>query len=381
MTIGIRWLSLLGGGYEEASDAYLSGLRAAGIPVSWTPLGWPSRSWNTSFGPLDRVEADGHVHRDIAYRQIEHDTLVVHSLPWWHERLRSEADGRPLIAYTTWETDRLPAEWVESLNRYDRVLVPSRFNATVFESSGVVAPVRVVAHVARQHRPTPLPPNSGGKYVFYVIATWTSRKAILDAVSAYLHAFTADDDVVLLIHTTRADLIACARLGGTPEALPERETWFSLAKALAGQRGAPEITLSTRTLTRGEVDALHTRGDCFLLLSHGEGWGLGAFEAAAAGNPVIVTGWGGTCDFLPGAYPYCVDYDLEPTISAEPDEWWAPREGEYWAKARIAHAAKLMRQVFEQRDEARRWGGLLQSHVREFFSEERVIRDLLDALV
>ena len=142
----------------------------------------------------------------------------------------------------------------------------------------------------------------------------------------------------------------------------------------------PHITLSTRLLDPGELDYLHTESDCFLLLSHGEGWGLGAFDAAASGNPVIVTGWGGTLEFLPECYPYVVEYDLLPTTTAEPDAWWEPLPVERWANARIDHAVELLRRVFEHRDEARQWGTALQSHVHESFSEARVIRALIDAL-
>jgi glycosyltransferase involved in cell wall biosynthesis len=270
------------------------------------------------------------------------------------------------------------------LNRYDRVLVPSRFNAAVFKSSGVTAPLFVVPHIARPAQPPAVParPGSDGRFVFYLIATWTSRKAILDAVSAYLTAFTADDAVALLIHTTAEDHVASARLArhGQPMTGRDASTWFTLANALAGRRRAPDITLSTSRLTRAEVDALHAQGDCFVCLSRGEGWGLGAFDAAAVGNPVIVTGWGGTVDFLPAGYPYCVDYDLVPTITDEPDLWWEPRPGEHWAKASIAHAATLLRRVFDHRDEAFAWGNVLRSNIYANFASAPVTHRLIDAL-
>jgi hypothetical protein len=172
----------------------------------------------------------------------------------------------------------------------------SQFNRTVFERSGVSAPVRVVPHIARLPAEQSRRRDAGEEFVFYVVATWTSRKALLDAISAYLEAFTAEDFVRLLIHTTAHDHVAHARLerAVTPHAPGEGETWFTLARALAGRRSAPPITLSTRQLDRDLVHALHAASDCFMLLSHGEGWGLGAFEAGAAGIPVIVTGWGGT---------------------------------------------------------------------------------------
>ena len=376
MTAGVRWLSVVpGSGYGDAGEAYRKGLRAAGVPVSWTPLGWPSRSWDSPYGPLDDVGGE-----EAANAAIEHDTVVVHSTPLWHARLREEAAGRALVAFTTWETDRLPPEWVQILNRYDRVLVPSSFNAAVFAASGVEPPVHVVPHIVRGIGPSA--GRADGPFVCYLIATWTSRKAILHAVEAFLRAFSADDGVVLAIQTSREDYVASARALRTVATRPavERETWLTLSRALAGRRSAPEITLGTRLLSRAEVDALHRDGDCFLLLSHGEGWGLTASDAAAAGNVVIVTGWGGTLDLLPDGYPYLVDCDLVATIAAEPDLWWEPRLREHWANARIDHAAALLRHVYEHPDEARAWGRTLRAHVRERFSEARVTRVLLDAL-
>jgi len=382
MTFGVRWLSVgPGSGYGDAGVAYRAGLRAVGIPVSWTPLGWPSLAWNAAHGPVEAATVRGVGQLETADEAIEHDTVVVHSPPLWHSRLLEEADGRALVACTTWETDRVPQDWVEILNCYDRVLVPSRFNATVFERSGVQPPVHVVPHVVKRSSASRLRRRSG-RFVFYLIATWTSRKAILDAVFAFMRAFTAQDAVELVIHTTPEDHIARARLQrtGTPHVAAESGTWFSLARALAGRRSVPDITLTTRVLDPRELDDLHTACDCFLLLSHGEGWGLGAFDAAASGNPVIVTGWGGTLEFLPDSYPYCVEYDLVPTTTAEPDAWWAPLPAERWANARIGHAAELLRRAFEHRDEARRWGIALQSHVHESFSETRITRALIDAL-
>jgi glycosyltransferase involved in cell wall biosynthesis len=364
-----------GSGYGYASEAYRAGLRAAGVPVSWTLLGYPSPVWHTAHGPVDDRDYEGVIAGDPA-RVIEHDTVVVHSTPMWHERLAAESSGRLLAAYTTWETDRLPDEWVAILNRYDRVLVPSRFNAEVFHSSGVTVPLRVVPHVApdvqtRASAPAP----DGAPFVFYLIAMWTTRKAILEAVEAFLAAFDSRDDVVLVIHTTPDDLVARARGGAGRQAAS-----LSLAKALAGRRNVPEIVLSTRRLPRAEVDRLHVQGDCFVCLSRGEGWGLGAFEAAAFGNPAIVTGWSATPEFLPEGYPYLVDYDLIPTTDDQPDVWWQPRPGERWAKARIPHAAALLRHVYSHRDEARFWGRTAQAHVLGNFNSTMVTDRLLQAL-
>jgi glycosyltransferase involved in cell wall biosynthesis len=386
MTQGVRWLSIVpGSGYGNASQAYLSGLRTAGVPVSWTPLGWPSDVWHLPYGPLLDPQLGGFTHRDVANIDIPHDTVVVDSIPIWSSQLAGESAPRRLVAFTTWETDRLPEESVAVLNRYDRVLVPSHFNRAVFESSGVTAPIRVVPHIAPDV-PAVSPDDRqqvDDRFVFYLIATWTTRKAIPDAVEAFLAAFTAEDNVRLVIHTTPNDLVAQARSQADDHGVrnpDQTATWFTLAHALAGRSEAPPIVLSTRHLVQSEVDALHLGGDCFVSLSRGEGWGLGAFDAAAFGNPVVVTGWGGTPEFLPPAYPYCVDYDLIPTIDDPPDAWWEPRGDEHWAKARVAHAAALLRQVFEHRSEARAWGGKLATHIRTNFESDEITLRLLEAI-
>ena len=255
MIAGIRWLSIgPGTGYGNASESYLRGLRRTGVPVTWTPIGWPSSTWDSPLGPVTDFtwhKLDRAAHLDIANRAIEHDVVVVHSTPLWHDQLAVEADGRPLVAYTTWETDRLPADSVAVLDRYDGVLVPSRFNATVFKSSGVTAPLGVVPHIARAPRWRVPATGTADTLIFYLIATWTARKAILDVVSAYLTAFTTADDVLLVIHTTPDDLIARARAArcGRPAEHHETATWFTLAKTLARRTNVPEITLSTRWLT------------------------------------------------------------------------------------------------------------------------------------
>lgn len=385
MTQGIRWMSLVpGSGYGNASRDYLSGLRAAGVPLTWTPLGWDHVLSGSAFGPLAEPHLEQLEHGDLVGRTVAHDTVIVHATPFWHDWLAREAAGRRLVAYSTWETDRLPPEWVATLNRYDAVLVPSQLNRSVFVASGVSRPVEVVPHALRPAPSVPGParsaPDEGRPLTFYLIATWTTRKAILDTIEAFVRAFDDADAVRLVIQSGPTDLIS--QRAGRSAGPPRRQdaTWISLARALAGRSRLPEIVLRTKHLDEEAIDALHAEGDCFVLLSRGEGWGLGAFDAAAAGNPVVLTGWGGSPEYLPAGYPYLVDYDLAPTSWDPPDLFFEPRAGERWARARLDHAAGLLRRVYEQWDEAARWARRAQDHIRARYRPEQVTRRLLAAV-
>ena len=73
-------------------------------------------------------------------------------------------------------------------------------------------------------------------------------------------------------------------------------------------RDAPTICVLPYELSGRGVDMLHEIGDAYVSLSHGEGWALGAFDAATRGTPVLATGFGGHRDYLgddwPGAVPW-----------------------------------------------------------------------------
>jgi glycosyltransferase involved in cell wall biosynthesis len=383
---GVRYLAHWpGDGLGDAAAAYLSGLRARAVPVSWVPLDWGTGTWGPGhpLAPWPGPSPRSCQHSDICNVDLDYDVTLVHSLMRWYEGWPST--GR-YAAYATYEADRLPERSVAALNHYDSVLVPSRQNLEVFRNSGVVVPVRLVPHIARPPRPVAgagLPGLPAETFVFYLIATWTCRKAVPDAVTAFLEAFTAADDVALVLKTTDADHVALRRLREGRDAEPARHSgrsWWSLAALIAKYPDPPPIRLITRALPRAEIDALHTRGDCFVSLARGEGWGLGAFEAGAAGNPAVVPGWGGHLDYLPAGYPYCAGYRLVPTAAEELDDWWERLDDQRWAKADVTHASYLLRRIFEHRGEAREWGRRLRHHIMTNFTAEQVMPRLLAAL-
>ncbi len=389
---GIRYFSHLPGtGQGDSAQEYLSALRAAGVPVAWTPLAYGTGTWGDHYplAPVPGPPAGAWRHRDIAGDAVDCDTAIVHSTPLWPPAWALDPGIRRL-ACTTFEADRLPARWLAILSRYDGVFVPSRHSQRVCRDSGLSVPVdRGAAH--RRSRPARTRPARtqastvstadfglpAHTMVFYLIATWTMRKAVPDAVRAFLNAFTAADDVALVLKTSEQDRVAL-RSGGTgPHA---GMSWFSLARLLAGYPAPPPIRLITGDVGPEEIAQLHARGDCFVSLSRGEGWNLGAFDAGAAGNPVVVTGWGGHLDYLPAGYPYCVRYDLVPTTEDAPDDWFEAEPGQRWARADIGHASHLLREIYSRRQDARRWGQLLQRHILANFTAERITPLLLAGL-
>jgi glycosyltransferase involved in cell wall biosynthesis len=227
-------------------------------------------------------------------------------------------------------------------------------------------------------------PDLGDRFTFYTIGTWTTRKAMADTISAFLDAFTAQDDVALVVKTTPWDQQSVARIARGLEPLgPPRwpaATWMTVATLLAGRRNVPKLHLVAESVPPREIAALHARGDCFFSLTRSEGWGLCISDALEVGNPAVVTGWGAPVDYLGRDYPLFVDYDLVPTVSETPDDWFERREGYQWARARHDHAVDVLRWVFAHPDDAAATGRSYGARVTRACAPDRVGRLLLDAI-
>ena len=383
---GIRYFSHLPGtGMGNAAEEYLSAIRAAGIPLTWTPLAYSAGTWGRGYplAPVAGPADPGWRHRDLFEAAIGYDTAIVHSTPLWPPASALRPGPRRL-AYVTFEADRLPARWLAILRRFDGLLVPSQHSLQICRDSGLSNPVTVVPHIAPQ-APAARRADFGlpdDAVVFYLIATWTMRKAVPDAVRAFLTAFTAADNVALVLKTSVHDRVALhqAALHQGARGPHAAMSWFSLARLLAGYPSPPPIRLIAGEAGPDVIAGLHARGDCFVSLSRGEGWNLGAFEAGAAGNPVLVTGWGGHLDYLPDGYPYLIGYDLVPTTAEAADDWFEAEPGQRWARADIAHASALLRRIYDHRAEAARWGQLLREHIRARFTARQVTPRLFDGI-
>ena len=133
-------------------------------------------------------------------------------------------------------------------------------------------------------------------FVFYTIGRWDERKAVFLAIEAYLRAFTADDPVVLVVKTgPRLEMPPGEWGAGNPLSW----TTPGRSRSLVRQFRTPaRVHSRSRRGPTTASPACTRRGDCYLTLARGEGWGIGAFDASAYGNPVVATGWGGFLEYL-----------------------------------------------------------------------------------
>lgn len=338
-------------GYGVAADRCIAALDESGLALDWTPF-VPGRGWGLAYEPLDSInESDQPA-----------PVVIAHLLPEYFPLLRKRIPDAFLVGHTVWDTDRLPDHWIPCLGAADLLIVPSGFSAEAIADSPVTTPVAVVPHVA----PEIPAPDSGATarsdsdvLVFYTIAEWNERKAVFKTVEAYLRAFTSRDRVLLIVKTSHRDHTTAEAPRG--RAAGVGTTAWSLARLIASHADPPAVRLVTRALSNAEIAALHRHGNCYVSLCRSEGFGLGAFDAAAHGNPVVTTGFGGHLDYLAGS-PYLVDFELVPVIDPAGFPSYAPEQR--WAEPNVEHGSALLRQIGAGPDRAADIGRSLATEIR-----------------
>jgi glycosyltransferase involved in cell wall biosynthesis len=230
-----------------------------------------------------------------------------------------------------WEESVFPAEYVAQFNQHlDLVTVTSEFVRKTLVDSGVNIPVVTIGngvdHILRYPvEPVVIPAGKG--FCFLHISSCFPRKGVDVLLDAYTTAFTAQDDVVLIIKTFPNPHHAIER---QINALQQRKP------------DCPAIHLINEDLTIGQINSLYQQADALVMPSRGEGFGMPMAEAMLWNVPVIATGHGGHTDFCTAATSWLVDYQLARS---------ATHVGQFdslWAEPNVLHLISLMRGLYEQ---------------------------------
>ncbi|MEW6583336.1 MAG: glycosyltransferase, partial [Actinomycetota bacterium] len=267
--------------------------------------------------PVRALPADtGAGHLDETAR-IDPWAWVLHHVPvgpdgrrFWHEFGASVA--RPLIGATCFESDSLPASWVQACREVEAVWVPGEFNLRTFADAGVdPARLRIVPYPVDTDLLCPAPARArSGPFTFLSVFEWTWRKGWDALLTAYCTEFAAGEDVRLRILTYRGS--------GTHGALD--------IPAVASQHIAslgldPDAVADIELLLAPVDDAglveLYRDADAFVLATRGEGAGMPVVEAMACGTPVVATAFGGHADLMTPDLAYPVE--VERMVPASPE--------------------------------------------------------------
>lgn len=365
---GIKYIAPYrdGSGYAQASRGNILALHKLGVPLTLSPVSF--ETLRPDLGVHGKI-LDGLENKDIDY-----NIVLIHITPEFWSKHKEE--GKVNIGYTIFETTKLHPDWPPYINdNVTKVLVGCSWNKKVFRESGVTIPIGVVPHGIEVDEFEDIEPYhifgvSKDTYIFYDIFQFTERKHPMALIKAYYYAFQNDENVALVLKTYRSDY-------SEQEKKAIRVTLQRFKQVMPMDK-YPKIYFISDMLTRDEILALHKKSDCFVSLDRGEGWGLPGFEAGAAGNPIIVTGFGGVTEYAKEDNSYKISYQLTPVFGMP----WAPwyLGSQLWAEPNIVHGAELMRYVYANQQEAKEKGLKLQKLIKENFSWEIIGQKIIDEI-
>ena len=209
------------------------------------------------------------------------------------------------IMIQPWEFGSLPKSWIEPMNSVvDEVWVPSSYVKECYVASGVEAErVQVVPNGVDtgqfnpDTKPYPLATDKAFRFLF--VGGTIHRKGIDLLLGAYRTAFSADDDVCLVIKD----------MGGS--SFYQGQTAQELISRFRSDPQAPEIEYIDKDLSTAEIASLYKACHCLVHPYRGEGFGLPIAEAMACGLAPIVTGYGAALDFCPPEIAWLVPAKVE----------------------------------------------------------------------
>lgn len=273
------------------------------------------------------------------------------------------------------ETDFAYTDWSEYLNMMDKVIVPSETNYDSFFRSGVLeSKLDLIAYpfdlteierygkLSKTHHIHPL---LDGNYTFYTVSEYSKRKNFGALVRAYLAEFDPAEPVSLVI-----------KMNGNKDALNKEIEEIKDGMKLYQDRSAyqPIITISEKLSDDGMIQ-LHRDFDCFVNVSHAEGWSLPTFQACAFGKQVLSAWSGGVDQFVEGIS--LIDSVQETCFGATDTIPFLYTAREKWQNVRGPQLQYRMRQAYECRDKFKQKSSAI---INKYFSYEYIGEEFLTAL-
>jgi glycosyltransferase involved in cell wall biosynthesis len=340
-------------GVGAAARGYVRALEQAGVPLALNnvEIGVQSRKGDSTFGKFAQNNP-----YPINLICVNAGQLPGFVQTYGEDYFRDKYN----IAVWWWELQEFPTEYWQCFTRFDEIWTGTRF----------------IQHALSRYSPIPIlciPPSLSlpdeplvsrealglphDEYLFLFMFDFLSvfeRKNPLALIRAFRQAFQPSEPVRLILK--------CMNSQQAPEQLAR----------INEASGDARITLLDKYLSRIETVSLIGACDAYASLHRSEGLGLPLAEAMMLRKPVVATGWSGNADFMTDSNSYVVPYKL---VANERDA--GPyKAGEVWAQADNKVAARMLREVYDNRDGSALKAAQAAVDVRMHFGPETVAAEI-----
>lgn len=222
-------------------------------------------------------------------RVVLHNRLSVH--------VQEKYVGQHLTLFTMFETDQVPADYIENMHNFDQIIVPSKQNLEMFKEAHPC--VHYIPLGVDQNWWVPTERKVGGPLIFLTAGNGMHRKGFDVVCEAFTQAAIPNSQLIVKCN-------------------PADHMWTLKEKY-------PNVTVLQERLDAEEERKLYEMAHVFVGLSRGEGFGLQPLQAIHQGLPTIASLSSGHLEYKELFYqiPTTVT-DAEYGIWGYVGRWWEP---------------------------------------------------------
>lgn len=290
------------------------------------------------------------------------------SIRIFHQNKLAESIGKgQRIGFPIFELNKFTDTEKNHLSSCDKLLVCSRWAKTVIEENGIRVPTFVVPLGVDREIFKPVNTQQWPETRFINIGKWEDRKGHDILGEAFCRAFTAEDNVKLMMHCFNPFL--------KPE---QAKVWENLyANTHMGDKISASVN---RGGPHAVVADLLNQVDCAVFPSKAEGWNLELLEAMSCGKHCIATFYSGHTEFINPNNCHLIDIN-EKELAFDTYGWFKG-QGE-WAKIgepQIEQLIQYMRKIHELKQNNKLPTNHVGIETAQQFSWQNTVSKLLEAI-